>query len=867
MKKLIKFSVVILVVSLVSVVLAKPKAYVITGWYDDKNDKSWHDAIAQESKKDLEKAGYEVVLITDANSKQFKDAVNDPNAKALVFIDHGTDGMERVCLRGASGNKERVAGNDLNAVYHNFDIVTLHACDQNQPSWRNRFPDANFFAWTGSVYSSSELTWQKKKTYPDANAPQAGTSTVTPSSKLTKGKFIKDGASGIRYPINPLSGNWPMSRAQAMAFGNQIYNFFVSDDNLANAEIIFGAAVNNGVITEYTIDDCYTNPDFEITMTYGQFISAIENPYVLLNDNLLGNTIFIDDISGTGVSPGTLFAGVRRNMFFVTTSACEPVPDNGAYAVPIPVKLAWTASGVSGITHDVYFGTVSADVNSSDRSGAVYKGNYATGTTTYTPGSILLDKRYYWRVDEVQSYPTLARGDVWTFTTSPIFYADDFQTFASTSALKNVWKGTGTANNALVYQNTEGTDKSVRFWYDNMTSPYYSGIKRSVSAAQGSSRDYTFGGSGKSLRVSYKVDVNNPAIYVSLFNTAGTKSTKVKQPVTTDNTWQEAWFNLSDFGSVATNVKAIEIGDGNQTNPLLGQGNIYFNDVRIQAMEYVGELSGDINGSHKIDYNDVKAAADTWLDPPVSLVRNGGMNKGTWGSIPSNQPNGGHDPCSVNWPKYWYLWTSTTATQNPNYVLSADTADPRTKTCARLDLDGPTTMWNDGAICQTIDVNDYNNQELLVSFMHKGDITAPDDTMFEYCPVMDGCSTDDESGLPMLRRIQNGGSPVCDDCYGMLSWDWEPYTHVMTVNLAELDGRDRKSRYLHLHFRLCGGADSSANPPQYLKIDNVVVMKVGDMLPAGDITLDGKGEKVFAVDFGDFAVLANEWLVTQQSIP
>ncbi len=110
----------------------------------------------------------------------------------------------------------------------------------------------------------------------------------------------------------------------------------------------------------------------------------------------------------------------------------------------------------------------------------MYMGNQAFASTSYTPNNILLETRYYWRIDEVISYPTLLKGDLWTFTSSPIYYVDDFQTFTNTAQLKNAWKATGTANNSYIYQTVEGTDKSVRFWYDSLTSPYSSGIKRSV---------------------------------------------------------------------------------------------------------------------------------------------------------------------------------------------------------------------------------------------------------------------------------------------------------------------------------------------------------------------------------------------------
>jgi hypothetical protein len=290
-------------------------------------------------------------------------------------------------------------------------------------------------------------------------------------------------------------------------------------------------------------------------------------------------------------------------------------------------------------------------------------------------------------------------------------------------------------------------------------------------------------------------------------------------------------------------------------------------------------LPGDLNGDRVVDFKDIRlfiyyTVGVAWLAPPVSLVKNGGMNKGAWGTIPPNPPIyipgiDSNDPCAVtDWPKYWYLWNDT-AQPLEAYVLHIDNADPTnlTKPCVRLDLDAQTIGRNDGAICQVIDVCDYNGQDLLVSFMHKGNITAPEDTVFEYRPAVDGCSSNWTAGPPVIERIQRGGSPSCGDCYGALNWDWEPYTHIMTVNTAQLDDHGQNCRYLHLHFRLCGEAEPNPDPEQYLKIDTVTVVPVGSTIPVGDITLDGVGEKAFAVDFYDFAIMAGNWLKTQQSIP
>jgi hypothetical protein len=59
----------------------------------------------------------------------------------------------------------------------------------------------------------------------------------------------------------------------------------------------------------------------------------------------------------------------------------------------------------------VYFGDNFDDVNTA--SGAV-----AQTDTTFTPGTLELDKTYYWRVDEFDP-PATHKGDVWSFTTVP----------------------------------------------------------------------------------------------------------------------------------------------------------------------------------------------------------------------------------------------------------------------------------------------------------------------------------------------------------------------------------------------------------------------------------------------------------------
>ncbi|MBP8303716.1 MAG: discoidin domain-containing protein [Phycisphaerae bacterium] len=106
-------------------------------------------------------------------------------------------------------------------------------------------------------------------------------------------------------------------------------------------------------------------------------------------------------------------------------SASAPIPASGADDVPVDEILSWKpADGVA--KHDVYFGTVSADVNAAT---VANPGNVLVGpgqdANTYDPaGLFAYGQTYYWRVDEVNATPdaTVFKGGLWSFTAEPYAY-------------------------------------------------------------------------------------------------------------------------------------------------------------------------------------------------------------------------------------------------------------------------------------------------------------------------------------------------------------------------------------------------------------------------------------------------------------
>ncbi len=103
--------------------------------------------------------------------------------------------------------------------------------------------------------------------------------------------------------------------------------------------------------------------------------------------------------------------------------ASNPAPARSATDVPLDATLAWSAAPSAG-THDVYLGTVQADVDAAsrtDKKGVLVSQDLTD--VTFKP-TLEYGKTYYWRVDEVAKAPdtTILKGNVWSFTVEPYGY-------------------------------------------------------------------------------------------------------------------------------------------------------------------------------------------------------------------------------------------------------------------------------------------------------------------------------------------------------------------------------------------------------------------------------------------------------------
>jgi regulation of enolase protein 1 (concanavalin A-like superfamily) len=141
--------------------------------------------------------------------------------------------------------------------------------------------------------------------------------------------------------------------------------------------------------------------------------------------------------------------------------AAGPAPANGATDVPRDAILSWKP-GPSAVAHDVYLGTVLADVDAASRTNP--KGllvSQAQDANSYDPAGLFeLGKVYYWRVDEVgATAASLVKGNVWSFTAEPVAYpiATGSATASSSDAgvgPQNTVNGSGLTNDLHSATNT-----------------------------------------------------------------------------------------------------------------------------------------------------------------------------------------------------------------------------------------------------------------------------------------------------------------------------------------------------------------------------------------------------------------------------
>ena len=165
----------------------------------------------------------------------------------------------------------------------------------------------------------------------------------------------------------------------------------------ASHDVYFGTALD--AVTEATRD----NP-MDVLVSQGQTATEFHP-----TDLAYGKTYYwrVDEVNAPPDS--TICKGNVWSFTIQSQTAWKPYPPDGMKNVDLEQDLSWQ-KGMGALFHMIYFGDDFEKVSS------IPAGGWMSVTAAYDPGTLQLDKTYYWRVDEFTG-PVTRKGPVWSFTT------------------------------------------------------------------------------------------------------------------------------------------------------------------------------------------------------------------------------------------------------------------------------------------------------------------------------------------------------------------------------------------------------------------------------------------------------------------
>ncbi|HJS01081.1 MAG TPA: T9SS type A sorting domain-containing protein, partial [Flavobacterium sp.] len=125
--------------------------------------------------------------------------------------------------------------------------------------------------------------------------------------------------------------------------------------------------------------------------------------------------LFAAERSGTEIYKNVMLNGIELNTPNIFNQATNPSPNNNDEHVELnsgSTTLNWT-SAINAASHNIYFGTDLASIETANTSSTLYKGNQLKENTSYTVNGLYTGETYYWRVDEVLTNNEVVKGNIW----------------------------------------------------------------------------------------------------------------------------------------------------------------------------------------------------------------------------------------------------------------------------------------------------------------------------------------------------------------------------------------------------------------------------------------------------------------------
>jgi glucuronoarabinoxylan endo-1,4-beta-xylanase len=293
--------------------------------------------------------------------------------------------------------------------------------------------------------------------------------------------------------------------------------------------------------------------------------------------------------SGTPFAFVNALVVVPQGEYVPIYYAHTPKPLIGQQNVPVDVVLGWEP-GETAAEHDVYLSTDQTLVENANRGnplGALVSIGQDANSYDHS-GLLKLNTTYYWRIDEVND-PDIWKGELWDFATLPYFVIEDFNSYATSEALREKWKD-NTTNGTSAFVSLESSivrgGNSMEYHYSNNLAPNYSQAYADIADLGIDDPDW-LGTGAQALVLYFRGEPNNPTgeqMYVSLTDgDIPPHTATVTYHSMTDikvTQWQKWNIPLAQFTGVnLANVARITIGFGDGSGS--GEGTVYFEDILL----------------------------------------------------------------------------------------------------------------------------------------------------------------------------------------------------------------------------------------------------------------------------------------------
>ncbi|KQB37492.1 T9SS type A sorting domain-containing protein [Flavobacterium aquidurense] len=176
-------------------------------------------------------------------------------------------------------------------------------------------------------------------------------------------------------------------------------------------------SINGNLVVDNLIPSVRATKTADAKSTYLKFQATANTDVVLL---------FAAETSGTENIKNFILNGFELNTPNIFYQSVNPSPKHNDEHVELGSNgklLQWT-SATNAVSHNIYFGTNPAAVETATTASPEFKGNQIKTNTQYQANGLYTGETYYWRVDEVLAGNAVEKGNIWRFRPAQLAFPD-----------------------------------------------------------------------------------------------------------------------------------------------------------------------------------------------------------------------------------------------------------------------------------------------------------------------------------------------------------------------------------------------------------------------------------------------------------